>query len=102
MRRCEQCKASIEGKRSDALYCRDLCRVTASKARRGLAVPAVPTRSGGPSGLQVSYRKTVERMATIIGYYQPGYDKDLCRHLAEGQMRELLSPAQRARLEARS
>lgn len=94
----------MAGKRSDALYCRDRCRVAASKARRGLNVPGVPVRSQAPSGLQVSHPKAVvaaaegiRRAYELVGWICPErYD------IAREVMAEVLSPAQRARLEARS
>lgn len=97
MRRCEWCECSLGEMRRDARYCSPAHRIAASKARRGISVRAVLTRSGGPSGLQVSYRKAVE-----VLYQHIGEPDAVARVIAEAAMAEALSPAQRARLEARS
>jgi len=99
------CENSLEGKRSDARYCRPTCKARGFDQRRKLVVDSRPERRSGPSGLQLAYRKAVEaayRTATIAVMQAGDPFASPVREIAEREVRSGLSVAQRARLEARS
>ena len=98
--RCEHCGAHFSPRRPDARYCTPAHRTAAYRARRQEAGKASPSRHTR-SGLQVSYPKAVEaayRAATIASMRFSDLSP---RQIAEAEVRSALSPAQRARLEAR-
>jgi hypothetical protein len=107
VRTCEECGGSMEGKRADAFYCKDACRLAAFKRRTGTGEPAErlrTARSGrnARSGLQVSYRKAVEAVAREIEHITEGVaHMDMARELAADALDRCLSDRQRARLDAR-
>lgn len=103
------CMNGILDKQATARFCSDSCRVAQWKADhlRGRQNGA-ERRRGGPSGLQVTYRKAVNVAAQLVFANSWGTHPDEgltygeAHDLADEFMREALSPAQRARLEARS
>ncbi len=66
------CDEPLTSRHANARYCSDACKSAAYKARTGYTLHATrepcQTRksSGGPSGLQVSYRKAVEVVADFL------------------------------------
>ncbi len=66
------CDEPLTSRHANARYCSDACKSAAYKARTGYTLHATrepcQTRksSGGPSGLQVSYRKAVEVLADFL------------------------------------
>lgn len=100
----------MEATRSHARYCGGACRAGASRLRRGESAQKRTGRASGPSGLQVSYRKAEAAAvrAAVLAYASglavaSGAPKAHSpTERASRLMAEALSPAQRARLEARS
>ncbi len=97
MRRCGRaaCKADLSEMRPNAKWCSQKC---AMRVRRG--EKALQTRTGGPSGLQVSYRRAVMAMAVSLST-RHGVPVEEAQAEAEGYMRYILSDRQRARLDER-
>jgi hypothetical protein len=100
------CPQSIDGMRPNAIYCSSACKTAAWKVRAGYRTQGIRNTSrtrktGGPSGLQVSYGRAVEavtRQLRLIGYSSDsGEDVETARMV----LREALSDLQRARLDAR-
>ena len=98
---CEHCGAHFSPPRSDARYCTPAHRTAAYRARRQEAGKASQSRHTR-SGLQVSYRKAVDRLTYWLTEERILVSERHARECAEGLMAGALSPAQRARLEARS
>ncbi len=93
------CKADLSGMRSDAEWCSKAC---AQRVWRGEKRYTAGT--SGSSGLQVSYRKSVDVLAAtlVVTNERPGYVTQAAARRAAGRlMREALSDRQRARLDER-
>lgn len=97
---CSQCGYPFEAKR-EAVYCSAVCRSRAWKAKHpdGRQMSGERVRHK-PAGLQVSYRKLVVYVAQ--GLMSFGMPAGKAHDIADLRCRELLSPAQRERLEANS
>ena len=100
------CMDPIVNRRPETRYCSDKCRTAQWKAdhpdwRENGRERIVDRRQR--SGLQVSYRKAIEVVYDLIVEYTGEIlTRSEMRRLIEDAMAEALSPAQRARLEARS
>lgn len=89
------CSGSFEG-RSNALYCSDGCRTAAWKERTGYADQRArkPSRNGRrqrPGGVTHAHGRVVALIERLVGD----------RRDAEALVREIASPRQRERLEAK-
>jgi hypothetical protein len=97
VRGCDWCKRRIKGKRPDAKYCSDACRMAAYRSRHDPAgAPYRPDLRPRASGRQVSYRKAVDVVEAVL--VECGHPRsDATRVLAERWMRDALPERQRAR-----
>ncbi len=99
------CDEPLTSRHANARYCSDACKSAAYKARTGYALHATRTpcqtrkSSGGPSGLQVSYRKAVEVVADFLT--GPRLPREGAERVAACLLTQALSDKQRARLQAR-
>jgi len=106
MRRCEFCERPLgDQRRAHARYCDGLCRAAASRQRREESAQkrthATTRQRSGPSGLQVSYQKALASVWEEV-CLRLGTSTFDTYYAVEIGLRKALSPAQRARLEARS
>lgn len=102
-RSCQRtgCMNVLDGMRRDARYCSNACKTAAYKARTGYTLQALrkgrQTRKNSQSGLQVSYRKAVEKIAHELREHGVVDPPDKARIVAELWMRDALPARQRER-----
>lgn len=102
------CGRSLEGRRPEARYATDKCRARHWKLRTGYGradqqkgVRTAEAPRSGPSGLQVSYRKAVKRVAELLAVNGWVQRRD-AEHVATLTLRAALPDRQRERLEEQS
>lgn len=103
------CGTSLAGYRADAKWASEACALRWCRAhpgleRRSVRTPHVaPTRTRSPGGVTVSYRKAVDVLTRVLadGPVRIAEGRIVRPHAeAERLIGEVLSPGQRARLEA--
>lgn len=111
----EGCHNPVRSTRSNAAYCSNACKSAAWRDRTGYTLTATrkPSQTrrkcSGPSGTQLSWRKTVKVVAQLIQALarEPdtlaryANDPEKCTRLAELTLQGALSDRQRERLNAR-
>ena len=108
MRICahEGCFVPLDGAHGNARYCSGRCRSAAYKARTGYRVvgvrnaPQTRKKTGGESGLQLSWAKAVRVVATQM--QNDGYEAEDAEWVARLVLRGALSARQRERLDGRT